>query len=273
MVYAFAPVRSSTTLLLTLLTCLACGDRGPGDLSKVPPQGSDVQGDGVRLAELNDPKNPRPPQGSQVFVTGAMVVAVDGFDETANGSSAGNIYAQDLPVDGVQVPYSGITLFNTSFNPPTLRVTQGDVIDIRGAYEEFPGPSSSPFEEGKTLPEIVGGTASLRFESEPATPVTIPLVDLASYETGRQWIGVLVRLENVVAQSDGFKASSGRYSVRLEVPGLTGNQLPAINNAFFDLEKSGHDFTQGTTYSSVVGVVQYFYSFTISPRSAADIVP
>ncbi|MBX3128666.1 MAG: hypothetical protein KF718_18230 [Polyangiaceae bacterium] len=258
--------------VLTALALAACGDGKPGDLARIPPPTSEVRGDGARLSDLNDPAKPRPPQSSEVYVTGVTVLEVDRYDETSNGSSSGNIYAQDLPVAGEHLPYSGITLFNVSFSPPTLRVAPGDVVDIRGAYEEFPGPASSPFEDGKTLPEIVGGTISLRFEGQSPPPRTIALEDLANYQTGRQWIGMLVRLENVVAQSPGFKATSGRFSVRLDVPGMTGNALPAINNAFFDLEGSGLPFAQGTTYKEIIGVVQYFYSFTISPRSAADIV-
>lgn len=272
-------------IVLPLFLCVACGDGAPGDLDLVPAPSGNVRGNGLTLAELNDPAKPRPPQSSEVFVTGVSVVAVDDFDETQTGSSAGNIYAQDLAIDGPTPPYGGITLFDASFSPPALRVTVGDVIDVRGAYEEFAGPPSSPFpcfklgsdgvtcEVAETLPEIVGGAIKLRFEAAPPAPQTIDLNDLGSYDTGRKWIGMLVRIENAVAESDGFKANSGRYSIRLVVPGVTGSKLPAINNAFMDLETSGIATTKGSTYPAVVGVVQYFYNFTISPRSIEDITP
>jgi hypothetical protein len=256
-----------------------CGDGAPGDLDKVPPGSSGVLGSGLRLHQINDRAGAHPPDGTVVEVTGVSVVAIDTYDETADGSSFGNVFAQDLPVGGATPPYGGITLFNSSFSPPTLRVAPGDVVDIRGQYDEFEGPSSSPFtctdplnlESCESLPEIVGGTLSLRFEHAVPAPIVIPLSELASYETGRKWIGILVRVENVSAQSVGFKASSGRFSVRLDVPGVDPKKLPTINNGLLDLEATNHPFDQGTKYKSVTGVVQYFYNFAISPRSKGDI--
>ncbi len=258
---------------IALAVATGCSDGEPGDVALAPKPKGDVRGSGSRLSELNDPANPRPPDGSEVDVTGITVLTVDTFDETNNGASVGNLYAQDLPVDGTVPPFGGITLFNTSFNPPTLRVAPGDVVDVRGAYEEFLGPPSSPFDPGESLPEIVGGTVKLRFEHVVPEPITIPLQDLASYDTGRKWIGMLVRVENVKAQSDGFKAGSGRFSVRLDVPGVAESDLPTINNALYDVESAPVSWATGTQYTSVVGIVQFFFTFAIGPRSEADITP
>ncbi|MCA9592736.1 MAG: hypothetical protein KC776_05475 [Myxococcales bacterium] len=263
-------MRGSPLLLLLLV---GCSDGDLGDLARIPPVKGDVRGTGARLSDLNDPSKPQPTEGAEVNVTGVTVVAVDEYDETNNGSSIGNLYVQDLPIDGQVPPYGGITLFDTSFNPPALRVAAGDVVDVRGGYSEFAGPSSSPFAEGETLPELVGGTVRLRFEGSIPEPVTIPLSDLSSYDTGRKWLGILVRVENVKAQSDGYKSSSGRFSVRLEVAGVADNKLPTINNALMDVEGTQVPFTTGTEYASVVGVVQFFYNFSISPRTAEDITP
>lgn len=262
---------------------VACGDGAPGDLDRYGTGNPDIRGQGQRLAQINDRAGgAHPPDGSIVNVTGVSVLAIDTFDETSDGASAGNLYAQDLPVNGPTPAHGGITLFNASFSPPTLRVTPGDVVDIRGTYDEFEGPSSSPFlcadpnqvESCEALPEIVGGTLSLRFEYKSPEPVVIPLSELATYESGRKWIGVLVRVENVKAQSAGFKSTSGRYSVRLDVAGVADPKLlPTINNSLLDLENTNHDFAAGTTYTAVTGVVQYFYTFAISPRTADDIQP
>jgi hypothetical protein len=272
------PVAKSLAFCLGILA-LACGDGEPGDLSLVPPTGGNILGGGKRLHQVNDRAADHPPDGTVVNVTGVSMIAIDVFDETADGASAGNLYAQDLPVGGATPPYGGITLFNSSFSPPTLRVAPGDVVDIRGTYDEFEGPSSSPFncadpqdpESCESLPEIVGGTLKLRFEYSVPEPVVIPLAELASYETGRKWIGMLVRVENVKAQSAGFKANTGRYSVRLDTPTSDPKTLPTINNALLDLEGTQLPFDQDTTYKSVTGVVQYFYNFAISPRTKDDI--
>lgn len=268
-------------LLLPLLPfAVACGGGAPGDLDKVPPSGANIVGNGLRLSQINDRAGAHPPDGTVVTVTGVSVIAVDTYDETADGDSFGNLYAQDLPVGGPTPEYGGITLFDSSFSPPTLRVAPGDVVDVRGTYDEFEGPSSSPFtcanaqdaESCESLPEIVGGNLSLRFEGKVPEPRVIPLSELASYETGRKWIGMLVRVENVTAQSAGFKSSSGRFSVRLDVAGVSdAKKLPTINNALLDVEGTKLPFDTGTKYKSVTGVVQYFYNFAISPRSKDDI--
>lgn len=255
---------------LALLT--ACSSDEKGDLDLVPAPKPNIQGDGLRLHEVN--AGPlQPPDGTEVNVTGVSVLLVDEYDETADGASAGNVYVQDLPKDGVAPPNGGMTLFNVSYNPPTLRIAPGDVVDVRGTYDQFEGPSSSPFDDGQLLPEIVGGTVSLRFESTAPQPFEIPLSDLGSYETGRQWIGMLVTIKNVTIQSDGFKSTSGRYSARMDVSGVGEQDLPTITNALFDAEGSGIPFTAGTELASVTGVVQYFYVFSIAPRSVGDITP
>jgi hypothetical protein len=272
----------ASALALAALAALAasCGDGGGGDRDKVPPREPSPVGDGSRLSELNDPKNPRPAESSEVYVSGISVVAVDTYDETGNGSSVGNIYAQDLALQGAPPPYAGITLFGSSFSPPTLRVAPGDVIDARGKYEEFPGPPSFLFDEGETLPELVGATITLRFESTVPEPLTIKLEDLASYEKGRQWIGMLVRVENVAA-AEGLHCGTapdactkpGRQSVRLGVAGVMDpKKLPTLTNALFDLANSGLTLDAGTQFESIVGVVQYFFNFSIAARTAEDIV-
>lgn len=267
-------------LLVVVPLLAACEDGAPGDLDRVPTNDPSILGHGQRLSEINDRAGAHPPDGTLVQVTGVSILAIDTFDETSDGASFGNIYAQDLPVGGPTPPYGGITLFDSSFSPPTLRVSAGDVVDVRGTYDEFEGPSSSPFactdasnvESCESLPEIVGGNISLRFEGKVPEPVVIPLSELASYETGRKWIGMLVRVDGVKAQSDGYKSSAGRYSVRLDVAGVSDpKKLPTINNALMDLEGAGKPMATGTAYKSVTGVVQYFYNFAISPRTKDDI--
>jgi len=260
------------------LLVAACGDGEPGDLALVPPQKTNILGDGQRISELNDPAT-NPPDGTNVIITGVQVVAIDQFDETGDGSSSGNVFVQDIPLDGPTPPYGGITLFDSSFSPPTLRIGPGDVVDVKGTYDEFEGPASFPFATAAVpgdLPEIVGGQVTLRFENKQAQPVKIPLSDLATYETGRQWIGVLATIENVKCVPEqtgtcGF-GSSGRFDIKLDVPGVTNTKaLPTIGNDFFDLEQSGVPLAGGATYKSVTGVVQYFFNFTITPRSIEDI--
>lgn len=259
------------SLIVSLAVVAGCSDVNEGDLDLVPPSTPAIQGTGLRLHQVNEGPL-HPPDGTEVNVTGVSVVLTDEFDETSDGSSSGNVYVQDLPEQGVVPPNGGMTLFGVSYNPPTLRIAPGDVVDVRGTYDQFEGPGSSPFEEGRLLPEIVGGTVSLRFESTPPVPFEIPLSDLANYETGRPWIGMLVTIKDVTIAVDGEASASGRYSADLKVTaGDVGP--PTITNALFDAEGSGLPFTANTHFTSVTGVVQYFYNFSIAPRSVEDITP
>lgn len=266
------------------LVALGCSSGGGGD--QAPGHEPAVTGSGETLASLNDPANPRPTETAVQIITGVSVVAVDDYDETNDGKSAGAIFVEDLghkqtdgaiescAAQGVACAYSGIELFNPSFNPPALRVAAGDVVDCRGQYQEFPGPTTFPFPTGQTLPELVGPTVSLRFEYDALPPVKIDLADLKTYDTGRKWLGMLVTVENVKLFDAPVAGSTGRFSVHLDVgAGVPATQLPTVTNALFALDQSGVALTAGAHFSSITGVVQYFQNFSIAPRSAADLVP
>ena len=265
---------------LAFLALSAC-DSTIGDDAQTR-ESPNVMGAGARLAQLNNPENQRPRNDVPILVTGVSVTAVDHYDETGDGSSSGNVFVQDIVNDAepfetcsaTRCEFSGITLFDPSYNPPALRIAAGDVVDVRGQYEEFPGPAGNEFNPGETLPEIVGGTVSLRFEHTTPTPVIIDLADLLDYETGRKWIGMLVSVENVSLFDDASGGSSGRFRARLNAgPGVAIANLPTVTNALFPLQDANLGLTRGATFASITGIVQYFYSFSISPRSVEDLQP
>jgi hypothetical protein len=256
----------------------ACGSSGSGGTGDSPSEPSTSKlGDGARLHEVvgeatwldvNDPDSAscKSPPDRHVNVTGVTVVGIDRFDETGQGQ-LGNFYVQDTAVDAVA--FSGITVFAPSFSPPDLRLAEGDVADALGTLMEFLGPSSGRFGECKTLPEI-GGTLSFRLENGIREPHTITVEDLKSYESARQWLGMLVRIEDVRIAADASN-SSGRYTAPLDVgSGVPASDVPRISNELFDLENEGPPLTQGMEFPSVSGIVTYFYGFKLAPRSAAD---
>jgi hypothetical protein len=268
-------------LALALAACSG-GEVSGGD--SVPQQQPSVIGNGYTLAQLNDPASKfyDPPANKDLVITGVSVVAVDQFDETQDGKSIGNIYVEDLAQresDGtlkncadITCPYSGMTLYGSAFSPPDLTVAAGDVVDIHGRYDAFAGPTSSPFDSGEILPEISGGTVSLRFEYTPAAPVTIDIHDLTSYATGRKWIGMLVKIDNAKLADTASPSPGTRLSVPLNVGGgVKVKDVPSLSNSLFDLGSSGLPLNQGQVYKSIVGVVEWFYNFTLCPRSAADL--
>ena len=259
--------------------CSGTASGGAGDPAATPL--ADPYGEGKRVHELVGPAtwenaNDRDsvsckiPTARTVHITGATVVAVDRFDETGDGA-LGNIYIQDTMDD--RPPYSGVTVFAPSFTPPALHLAAGDVADLLGDYQEFPGPSSGPFSFCRTLPEM-GGAMTFRFDTRPVPAKTIPITDLRSYETARKWLGSLVRIENVTLVGTAEPDSKNRCNVPIDVGGgISQGDQPKISNELYDMDcTAGTKLVAGAKLKSLTGVLTYFYSFNIAPRSADDIV-
>lgn len=265
-----------------LLACSGTGDGGTGDPPAEPL--ADPLGQGARISEIVGPATwlnladeeslacEGIPEDRNVQITGQVIVAIDEYDETQAGAR-GNFYIQDAI--GEPIEYSGITVFRPSFSPPDLRLAPGDVVDTLGTLMEFPGPPSSLFGGCKTLPEI-GGTMSMRFESQlPAPKLLVPAEGanrweiLTSYEAARPWIGTLVRIENVPIGGVN-DAESGRYTADIAIPGIDPFDLPEISNELYDVKLEGPVLDGAPTFKSVTGILTYFFSFRIAPRSPED---
>ncbi|MFT3764321.1 MAG: hypothetical protein QM820_02175 [Minicystis sp.] len=270
--------------LLAAGACLAvlagCSGGSIGDPPS-KPLGNQF-GPGERLCKLLGPatwydasnmdsKNCGQPQDHAVYTTGLSVVAIDDYDETGDGA-VGNYWVQDPDPACLGKPFSGVTVFAPSFSPPDLRLAENDVIDINGQITEFIGPSGDgkSFKQCRTLPEITG-SVSFRFDgNNPLEPVTIPVTDLKTYETGRQWIGMLVKVENIQLAGNGT-GSGGRFSAPINVGGgIPAADVPKITNELYDIAGRGPELKDMGAFASVTGIVTYFYGFHISPRSPAD---
>lgn len=275
-----AAARPHVFALLAALAASACsgtGDGGTGDPPSKPA--ADPCGGGARLPDVvGEPTWVDPDQAMSnscsyppdrpVKLAGLRIVAIDRYDETGDGAS-GNYYVQDGCADPIG-PYAGMTVYAPSFSPPDLRLAEGDVVDVLGNLMEFPGPTAGPFPQCRTLPEI-GGTMTFRFElGSDLTPKTIPTTDLKTYEGARQYLGMLVRIENVAIADKAYE-SNGRYSAPIDVGGgISQIDVPSISNELFDLKNEGPLLAEGVKLKAVTGVVTYFYGFKIAPRSAAD---
>lgn len=266
---------------LVLLGVASCGSR-EGDLpspSAPPPPG----GEGHRIHELRDPASPnKAAHESQVTVSGAVVVAVDRFDETHNGRSMGTIYVQDLGTKTpgsdtvVHEPYSGISLFNPSFIPGNLRVGPGDALDLRGQFQENQDVPLK-FAPGAFLVQLANAIGTFRFDAEEPKPIELDDIKvLETYEEGSKWLNMLVTVKNVTVDGKPF-GSGGRRSYNL-MPSTSGAgecdapfpKVPTLVNALTDLEPL--QLTAGTVITSLTGVVTYFCNLQIAPRSVKDVV-
>lgn len=86
---------------------------------------------------------------------------------------------------------------------------------------------------------------------------------LADWDTGKGYIGMLVKLTNVSIASwkdDGKGRITGAMA--------TGSNAPAMSNELMDL---GQSVQARSTFKSVTGVVTYFFSLKVAPRSSADL--
>lgn len=259
------------------LLATACDiSSGNGDAPSKPA--ASVLGTGKRIADVfgeaewyddtnKDSYKCDSPADRPVFVTGVTVTAVDRFDEVADGA-LGNVYVQDTTAEPTE--YQGMTVFAPAFTPPDLRVAPGDVLDLSGVFQEFVGPSGSPFNFCQTLPEI-GGTGTFRFEGSVIKPKKVKLADLTGYENARRYLGMLVTVSNVKIANDPDESNSnlitgGRYTASL------GVGAPTLSNELYDVKNGPVTIAKGSEFKSVTGIVTFFFSFHIAPRSPDDLV-
>ncbi len=263
-------------LLLALVACSSQVGDGPANKGAPPPGGKDSH-----VRDLADPTREGHAAlvATKQSVSGAVVLAVDTYDETQNGKGTGTVYVQDIGATRV-TPYSGITLFAATFSPGNLAIVPGDVLDLRGEYQESQQIPSTPptvFPKDSLLPQIAQPIATFRFETQEPEPIDIDAADLSDYASGRRWLGMLVRVRNIVVAKDPFVGSTGRVSIDLPPVIKTAGtacdtpfpKSASVVNDLFDLGSVG--IAKDTRISFVVGVVGYFCTFKLAPRSKADI--
>jgi hypothetical protein len=258
-------------------SCTAVTGGDPHSNNGIPP----ANGRDKKIRELGDPSIDGHAEivGTAQPVSGAIVTAVDNFDETQNGKGTGTIYVQDIDATK-DTPYAGVSLFAPTFNPGNLAVNVGDVLDLRGNYTENTQIPSKPpviFAPGAILPQLSQPFGTFRYETTPAKPIDIDINDLTDFAKGRRWMGMLVRVQNLTVTDKPY-LSNGRESV--SVTPVPQNAQTNCDAPFPKVATIVNDLTpltllvakqKGETIKSIVGVVGFFCSIKIAPRSAADI--
>jgi hypothetical protein len=276
-------VLSSFAAVFVVCGAAACGSSGGGDLDHIDDSPV-VPGNPIAAANTKPlvklcgtyvnsscgPTDVCPKTCPTLSAKGVVVTGIDQFDETGDGKSIGNIYVQDPKQDGAKgTPYSGLTLFQTQLVPSDLPLQPGDGVDISGEYQPFPGPGTTLFPV--TLPEMVKGSLTLSSEARPPEPVDITLDDLKDQKAGMAYVGRLVRMKNVVI--------SGAFTIpRHEAPidgttSATGAVAVMAAQFFYVDDPKGFGATNGSHYTAVVGVLNYFFNFKLCPRTPEDITP
>ena len=258
------------------IAATGCNNTRPGDPPSTPI--ANEYGDGERISSVFDGFfGPAPwvqlkniystdcydPPDITVLTAGVTISAVDQWDETGNGS-IGTVYVQDTlsptPL------YAGMALYEPTYSPPAYKPEPGNVVQVAGVYEEYIGPSDlalGRFSQCETLPQLEGSATEL-FEGEVPKPVVITPEDLNSYANARQYLSMLVTVTNVCIETTGTE-SDGRYSAPVVVSGTAWS----IDDELWDVYHL-MPLTAAQCFTSVTGIVTFFESFSLAPRSAAD---
>lgn len=256
--------------VLLLLAVVGC-DNGVGDVSPPDADIHSALGPGVRLRDVQNPANKM--SGQVVNVSGAVTIAIDTYDETHNGKSLGTVFIQDADAntsDKMAAQYSGISMYAPSYIPANLRLAPGDVLTVNGQYNEQTMIGSTVNFSPDFLPQMYKPQVSQSFETPLPQPVVITLADLADFQHARPYLGMLVQLQDIVVPYAPVDDGTGRVHAALTpAPGA-----PAIANELYDLTTSpdGGTFAPNTHFTSITGVLDFFFTFFICPRSAADLV-
>jgi hypothetical protein len=231
------------------------------------PHRASPLGDGQRLADVQDPKSAAHAPNTTVNLTSLAVVWTDTFDETRDGKSLGTVFVQDV---ASTAPYSAISVYQPSYVPSDLRLLPGDVLDFTGPYQEVTAIGSAHFAVGQTLPQLAKPVGTFRYEYQAPPPTPISLSDLNDYTTGRQWEGMLVTVKDVYVVAGSTNGGRVTYTLVPNVDAGSNVNTVSVSNEEYDLAAT--DFPSGTHFQSVTGIVTWFFSFHIAPRSPSDLV-
>jgi hypothetical protein len=279
---------------LALFVCAACST-----IPQDEPAGTDAGG-GLTIAQVQNPKSPdyHPCPSTSTncntqTITNAVVTWLDKFDETRDGKGAGTLYIRDVGANHV---YGGIGIYQPNFVPASLDPLPGDVLDFAGPYQEATTIGTAVFNPHTFLPQLYKPVGTFRYEFASdfpqawSAPQQIQLSDLnensgtnntttdGNFAHGRQYLQMLVTVNDVYVSSG--TSSPGGQGFRVTYPtGTCGDyksktcfnsSAPQISNELFDLQST--DYQPGTHFASVTGIVTWFYSFQIAPRTRADLV-
>ena len=113
-----------------------------------------------------------------------------------------------------------------------------------------------------------------RFEYQVPAPTHIDVNDLNDFATGRQWTGMLVTIQNV--SITGPLTNDGKGRITAKFPPNTTTDAVSMSNELFDVAgwngANGDPIDTGKTIKSLTGMVTWFFSYHIAPRTPDDIV-
>lgn len=246
-------MRSFSILALAAALSLSAACRGDDDGET--PDGGGNGTDGGAEHTVYDVQSESMPEGTLVTLRGVVVVAVDTY-----GGRTGSLYVME-PDGG---PYSGVAVFLTGTEAAGL--TPGDLVDVEGGVkDEF----SLDDDEGSITQISAPQGGAITIEPVGTAAVPDPEVlnswDLAADpDEAEKWEGVLIQFNDVAVLYEPDCVGSACNDPTLEEMTITGPF--AVQSSLTEMP----DAVQGDCYSSITGIGDYFYSYKIQPRTAAD---
>jgi hypothetical protein len=270
-------VAAAATAAVAACSTLTQDPQAPYDASPLGP--------GLRLAQVQNPASPDFPRGldsgssPSVDLSSIVVTWLDTYDETHDGKSVGTLYVQDV---GSTAPFAGIGVYEPNYVPASLNPLPGDVLDFTGPYTEETSIGSAMFDMGTYLPQLSKPVGTYRYDFVPPPPVVLTPADLdgsdKNFANARQWMGMLVTVKDVfVAAGESEGAGNGaRVTYALSSDDAGATALPvSIDNELYDLPcapaPSCTQYPASTHFASVTGILTWFFSYHIAPRSPADL--
>lgn len=258
-------------LFALVLGLVACRDSGGGDDTQTP-DGSTGSED-VTIQEIQSDEMPAcdpatPSTCVELKIKGVVVTAIDKF-----GGRTGDFWVQE-PGGG---EFSGVQVYGAPLDQ-VAALEIGDIVDISGAQKaEFALSSDTSGNKLTELEPIEGGSMTVTKVGSGA-PLEPAVVDalaigqmtdfMARHAEWEKWEGVLVKVNNVQAfSSQECITSMGQCNdMTYERFDITGDvQVQSSLAAMPDT-----DVRAGDCFSSVTGVVGYFFDYQILPRTTAE---
>lgn len=270
-------MRLTSLIAFSALALVACrGGDDDGNNNGNPDGGGSGSGSGG-FVKIQDVQNDSMSPGTAVSLHNVVVTAIDNF-----GDKKGDIWVEEQG-GGKR---SGVHVYNAQLTDvATLQV--GDVIDLKGAIKsEFALTGSGGDTTGRTVTELEpasGGQITIT-KSGMSSPITPDKVDalaigqlydstVADHSGGQafsnaweDWEGVLIELDNVSALGAPAGFGSKPYAADAYALNMTG--VIKLEGTQTDITMS--NITRTTCFSKTVGVVDYFFSYLLLPRSSAD---
>ena len=191
--------------------------------------------------------------GARVRIEGALVAAVDAFEE--NGTGLGNV--SDVWIaDPAGGPFSGVQVYLPTTTACAGRLlAPGDIVDVEGTIQEFAVPSDG---SGRTVTQLVAASVTCTGAGTAPAPSVLPdPAALTVDATAEPWEGVLVELRDVEATADPDRF--GTQALRTSAP--------------LDDDLYRHPGTRRDRFTTVRGVFHYLFGrWSLLPRGADDVV-